>query len=166
MNLIRKLRSIASISQQKLAGKAGTSQPTIALYESGTKSPTLHTIEKLAASVGLELVIDFVPVLTREDHRSLFYHRAIVEKLNKSPQPIIKHAIRSLGRLRKLHPGAKELFDRWKTWLNMPLKELVLVILDPGTDARDMRQVSPFSGILTAGERAQIIRRFKKEHDR
>ena len=39
---------------------------------------------------------------------------------------------------------------------------LVLILARDET-ARDMRQVSPFAGVLSASERAEILRRFRKD---
>ena len=164
MNLIHLLRSQVGITQQELAARGGTSQPAIASYESAAKSPTLATVQRLASSVGLDLAVTFVPRLTREDHRSLAYHQAIAKKLSQDPISTKKQAKQNLRRLSKLHPGAKALFTRWHHWLDYPTEELKSSILDPGITARDMRQVSPFSGILQPKERVQILKQFRMEH--
>jgi hypothetical protein len=52
---------------------------------------------------------------------------------------------------------------RWRCWLGLPVAELISRMLDPGLDARDMRQVSPFAGVLTAQERALVLRNFRRE---
>lgn len=163
MNPIRHLRQQAGVTQQKLALLAGTSQPTIASYEAGTKSPTLETVDRLAKSLGLEAAIQFVPLMTREDLRSLAYHRAVVEKLKSTPQVVVAKARGNLATLRKLHPDAKHLFERWGQWLDLPLEDLVSLCLDPGPLARDMRQVTPFAGLLGARERLEILKQFRKQ---
>ena len=164
MDLIRQLRTSASMTQQQLAAHAATSQSTIAAYESGTKSLTLRTVERFAASLGLELIAAFTPRMTREDHRSLAFHHAIAEIIRNDPVPALCRAKENLNRLRKLHPGAASLFARWHAWMDMPAEELIARMLDHGLISRDMRQVSPFSGLLSAPERAQLLRRFRKDH--
>jgi transcriptional regulator with XRE-family HTH domain len=163
VNLIRKLRSHAGLTQQELASTAGTSQSAIAAYESGAKSPTLRTVESLAASLDLEMVAEFAPRMTREDRRSLAYHRAVAALIEQSPEPIISRAHRNLTRLHEAHPHAQTLFDRWREWLALPPAQLIGQMLDAGPVNRDMRQVSPFSGVLSARKRAQILRRFRQE---
>lgn len=71
MTTVRDLRLLAEVTQTDLARAAKTSQPTVAAYEAGTKSPTLATVERLAASVGTEAVVVYVSPLTREDRRSI-----------------------------------------------------------------------------------------------
>jgi len=163
MNPIRHLREQAGVTQRKLALLAGTSQPTIASYEAGSKSPTLETVERLAKSLGLEATIRFVPLLTREDLRSLAYHRAVVEKLRGSPQVVVAKARGNLENLRRKHPDARRLFERWGQWLDLPLEDLASLCLDPSLLARDMRQVTPFAGLLDARERLEILKKFRKQ---
>ena len=112
MNLVRKLRLEAGVTQQVLATTAGTSQSTIAAYESGTKSPTLRTLENLADSQGLEMVTTYMPRLTREDRRSLAFHDAIAKLLLNQPGATISRARSNLERLARLHRGAGKLFER------------------------------------------------------
>lgn len=163
MSLIRQLRRQANVTQQDLAARAGTSQPTIAAYEAGAKSPTLKTVQKLAAALNLDLLATFVPRMTRQERRSLAYHRAIARALSDNPQATLEQADRNLRTLRKLHPHAIAIFNRWEAWLALPIHELASRIVDPGETAREMRHVSPFSGLLTAKQRTQILMELRSE---
>jgi DNA-binding XRE family transcriptional regulator len=60
VNAINVLRHLAGLTQQELAARAGTAQPTIAAYEASRKSPTLRTLEKLARAAGAILSTDEV----------------------------------------------------------------------------------------------------------
>lgn len=166
MNPVYTLRACAGVTQQDLAQKAGTSQPTIALYESGEKSPSVSTLQRLAESLGLELVVNYVPKLTREDHRSLAYHQAVAKVLRQNPQAALQRAKPTLARMRKDHPHAAVLLDQWQAWLELPIDELIARILDAGVLARDMRQVTPFAGVLDARERMRVLKKFRKENAR
>ena len=163
MNIVRQLRQQTDITQQELADRAGTSQSTIAAYESGSKSPTLRTVQKLASVLGLELDARFVPTLTREDRRSLTYHRAVVKKLQSNPEETIQRAQRNLKRLTNLQPHAHKLLTQWSDWLDLPLAILSEQITDPAELGRDMRQVSPFAGVLSAAERTRALMQFRSE---
>jgi transcriptional regulator with XRE-family HTH domain len=164
MNIIQRLRHQTGITQQELATSGGTSQSTIAAYESGSKSPTLRTVENLARSQNLELRVDFKPPMTREDLRSLAFHRAIADLLRKNPELIVKRTRKNLGKLASMHPDAGTLFDKWREWLSFPLETLIEKILDSQQEACEMRQVSPFSGLLNAQQRTQVLRDFRKEY--
>jgi uncharacterized protein len=54
---IRTARTDAGLSQVELAARAGTSQPTLARYESGGSLPTLPTLERLLAACGHALEV-------------------------------------------------------------------------------------------------------------
>lgn len=54
---IRNARRRAGLSQAQLATRAGTSQPAVARYESGTSTPALATLERLLAACGSSVVL-------------------------------------------------------------------------------------------------------------
>lgn len=166
MNPIRQLRSQLGITQEKLANVGGTSQPTIAAYEAGIKSPTLETLQRLANSLGIEMSISFVPMMTREDLRSLAYHQAIIDKLKKNPKLIVAKARKNLVLMKAKNPSAKKLFRLWDEWLGFSLDSLVSCCLDSSLLSRDMRQVTPFAGVLSAQERLQVIKKFQQKEKR
>lgn len=54
--LIKNARTGAGFTQSELAERAGTSQPTIAAYEAGSKVPTVSTLERVLRATGTNLV--------------------------------------------------------------------------------------------------------------
>jgi len=56
-HLIKLARMESGLTQRELALRAGTSQPTIAAYESGRKEPSLATLKRIVRGAGLELRI-------------------------------------------------------------------------------------------------------------
>lgn len=163
MNIIRQLRLRADVTQQELARKAGTSQSTIAAYETGSKSPTLRTLERLAKAVNLELNLGVISMLSREDQRSLAYHGAVVDKLLHDPKSTVERATSNLAKLKRMRPNARELLDRWEAWLRLPPDTLAGLLLARDEAACEMRQVSPFSGLLSPADRAEVLRRFRND---
>jgi transcriptional regulator with XRE-family HTH domain len=166
MNVVKLLRRSAGVTQTDLAKRAGTSQPTVAAYEAGSKSPTLRTLERLAAAVGRSVVVSFVPALTREDRRSLWLHRAIADKLRREPDATLERAHRNLERMMVQHSGAEPLLSEWVRILGLPVDRIVDVMVDAGVHARDLRQVTPFAGVLSASERARAYREFAERETR
>ena len=160
MNPVRELRDAASMTQHELAECAGTSQSAIAAYESGSKSPTLRTLDRMAKAAGQEVEIRFVPPFSREDRRSIALHDAVAARLREQPDAVLSKARASLARMRALHPGARQLLDEWRVLLRRPLDALVPVLTDPMPWARELRHVTPFTGILSAPERACVYREF------
>lgn len=59
--MIRAARLRAGMTQVELAKNAGTSQPTLARYESGTAIPSLPTLERLLAGCGRRLQLRDLP---------------------------------------------------------------------------------------------------------
>ena len=53
--IIRDARARAGLTQAALAHAAGTSQPTLAAYESGAKSPSVRTLDKVVRAAGFSL---------------------------------------------------------------------------------------------------------------
>lgn len=162
MEPIRTLRERAALSQESLARAAGTSQPTIAAYEARRKSPTVQTVQRLAQSVGLEATVSFTSPLTREDRRSLALHRAIARRLAADPEQVVSIARRNLARMRTRGGQASQLLREWEILLNRPAPALVELLTDPGEWARDLRQVTPFAGVLSAAERADVYKSFAR----
>jgi uncharacterized protein len=58
---LRQARFDANLSQVDLATRAGTSQPALARYETGSALPTLPTLERLLAACGRRLEIQTPP---------------------------------------------------------------------------------------------------------
>jgi len=58
---LRQARFDADLSQVELAARAGTSQSTLARYETGAALPTLPTLERLLAACGRRLEIQTPP---------------------------------------------------------------------------------------------------------
>lgn len=54
-DLIRRARREAGLTQAELARRAATSQSAVAAYESGTKTPTVETLERLLRAAGQRL---------------------------------------------------------------------------------------------------------------
>ena len=149
------------MTQVELARRAGTSQPTIAAYESATKSPNLRTLRRLAGAAGLDLVVLFVTPLTREDRRSLMLHHHIARRLRADPEGVLAIAKANADLMWKGQHGARPLLDEWRAILSRPTAQIVAAMTDPGVHARDLRQVTPFAGVLTTAERTRAYSRFR-----
>ena len=123
----------------------------------------MRTLTRLAQAVGLHVHVEYLPALSREDRRSLAFHTAVAEHLRSNPDEVIAKAKRHLPQLMRLHPHAKSLLRLWSAWLDLRSDDLVDEILRRGSLGCEMRQVSPFVGVLSAQERADILRDFRAE---
>ena len=161
MSTVKRLREQAGVTQARLAALAGTSQPAIAAYEGGRRTPTLRTLRRFCRALDLELAVDFVPRLTREDRRSLFLHEAVARRLEASPQAVVARARRNIDTMERRHPHAHGLLREWRILLELPVSDLAGVLRDPRPHARELRHVSPFAGLFSAAERANLYREFR-----
>ena len=59
--LIRQARRHAGLTQQELAKRAGTSQAAVSAYESGARSPSTVTLERLLAACGMRPKLTIEP---------------------------------------------------------------------------------------------------------
>jgi transcriptional regulator with XRE-family HTH domain len=55
---VREARERCGITQAELASRIGSTQPAIARLEAGGSTPSLGTLRRIAAALGLELVIE------------------------------------------------------------------------------------------------------------
>jgi excisionase family DNA binding protein len=86
---------------------------------------------------------------------ALAYHRLIAERLDEY---IVDDARRRLRRWRqegRIHPRWA---DEWERILAMPQPQMARTIGADTTHARELRQTSPFAGVLTEQERRRLVR--------
>ena len=91
----------------------------------------------------------------RAELRSLAYHRAVANRLDHL---LVEDARRRLHTWRldgKIDPHYG---DRWEAVLSRPLSKVRSFISRDTQEARDLRQSSPFAGVLTEQERQRILR--------
>lgn len=86
--------------------------------------------------------------------RSLVYHRALAERLDPA---MVLQAGALLRRRRRDRTIDERWADRWEQVLGLPLSEIREVLSSGSDDARDLRQTSPFAGLLSEPERRKII---------
>ena len=94
-------------------------------------------------------------------------HIVIAERLQANPEAVIGLAKSNIARWRKMDPDSKSdpYFVRWERLLNGPLPDLLEFMVSPSQEARDMRQCSPFPGVLTDRERWDILRAVSAERE-
>lgn len=58
----REGREVHDLTQQQLAEATGIAQADISRLENGTGNPSLRTLKRLAAGMGMTLKLEFVPI--------------------------------------------------------------------------------------------------------
>ena len=162
---LRSCRARAGLSQTALANAAGTSQPTVATYESGRVTPNVSTLIRLLEACGCTLVVvpaADAPRWTRVEEKSLAIHRRIAARLLEDPDRTIKKARRNLALLRSADRGqSARLLDDWNDLLGRPTDEIVTAMLARTQHAIDLRQMTPFAGVITDAERIKALQSVK-----
>jgi hypothetical protein len=87
--------------------------------------------------------------------RSLAYHRAVAQRLRK---PMVAEAQHVLLRWREQGRIDERYADRWEQLLARPVPEIRRALVEESPDADDLRQNSPFAGVLSEPERRRIMR--------
>lgn len=102
-------------------------------------------------------------VMTRDQQRSLWLHRAVAGKVAIDPVHTLATARRNLARLRAEHPRGPvgSDFDAWEALLDGPLETLLDTLVSSSSRAIELRQNSPFAGVLTERERAKALAAFR-----
>lgn len=54
-------RKAAGLTQKDLAARTGIAQADISKLENGNANPSLRTLQRLAAGMGMQLKVEFVP---------------------------------------------------------------------------------------------------------
>lgn len=100
--------------------------------------------------------------LTRDQRRSLWLNTAVAGKLVTKPRQVLATARTNLATLTARHPRgqAARWLEQWATLLDGPTERIVEVLTSPTPWAREMRQNSPFGGVLDDGERLEILSSF------
>lgn len=159
--LVRKMRLNSGQPLRELARRAKTSAPALVDYEAGRHEPRLSTLHRLADASGCDLIVELRPRLTPPELRTLALHRAVVEKLREDTELVLSKARAQLLVMREADVGGHSsvYLKTWSRLLEGSIDELTATMVSTDQPARDLRQSSPFGGVLSDEERLDVIRR-------
>ena len=102
------------------------------------------------------------PELTRDQLKALWLHRAVAGRLVSDPDAVLAKAAANLQRLRRVHPDgmAARWLDKWRTVLDAGVEAVLDVLTSRTPDAVELRQNSPFAGVLPDTERRAVLTAF------
>ncbi|HEX6074203.1 MAG TPA: helix-turn-helix domain-containing protein [Micromonosporaceae bacterium] len=102
------------------------------------------------------------PDLTRDQLKALWLHRAVAGRLVTDPGTVLSKARANLDRLRRIHPDgmAAVWLDRWRTVLEDGAEAVLDVLTSRAPNAVELRQNSPFAGVLSEVERRAVLAAF------
>jgi hypothetical protein len=109
-----------------------------------------------------------VNIHERVTARSIALHREVARRLCEEPALLQAARLRVAGWLAD-GSVAREYAEAWSTLLASPLERVVEALTDPSERMHDLRQVSPFAGVLDSRTRWRIrsgssVNRAQLEH--
>ena len=102
--------------------------------------------------------------LTRDQEQSHWLHRAVVGHLVTEPDLVLTRARENLERFSRIHQGtmAEHWLDLWRLTLDSGLDRVLTVLVSEDPQAAELRQNSPFTGILPDEERKKVLASFRE----
>lgn len=141
----------------------GTSrQHVVDLCNSGRLSYQRVGVHRRVSLRDVEAIRERSLKLSKEEQRSLWLYWVVAGKLVLDPPRVLGQARRNLARLREVHPygSVQGDFDAWQALLDGPLDVLMDLLVSRSPRAVDLRQNSPFAGVLSPSERTKALRTF------
>ncbi len=112
------------------------------------------------------------PRLSREQEKSLWLHRALLTPMLTDPDAVIRKARENLRRWSGMHrPDGMTVgyFKKWDQVLDDGLDAVLEVLTSTSEEACELRQNSPFAGVLPDETRLKVLRSFNdhwsREHE-
>lgn len=104
--------------------------------------------------------------LTRDQVRSLWLHQAVAGKLVANPDRHVAIARRNVASMLSIHPRgqARRWLLEWSDVLDGPVDGVIEALTARTQRGADLRQNSPFAGVLTETERTRVHRSFVETH--
>ncbi len=102
--------------------------------------------------------------LTREQEQSRWLHAAIASRLVAQPGLVLERARANVDRFSAVHAGtmAAHWLGLWRDTLAAGPDQVLTVLVAETPQAAEMRQNSPFAGILSADERRAVLDSFRR----
>lgn len=156
---VRDLRTRLSLTQEEVAERAHVSRQWIIAFESGRKpraelDRVLRTLEALAPEEASAVL------RSRSDRFARNLHLALVPHLVADSDSVLRLAEKNQLRMREAAVSDLERrwLDRWGYAIrDRDFAQLVDYFTRTDEMGHDLRQMSPFTGILSEGERRQAL---------
>lgn len=103
------------------------------------------------------------PSLTRDQERSLWLHHVVAARLATDPEGTLAKARQNIVKMMQAHPSgtAARWINRWRELLDGGLDVVLDVLSSRSQQAIELRQNSPFAGVLSVDERQATLSAFR-----
>lgn len=102
--------------------------------------------------------------MTRDQIRSLWLHRVAAAKVARAPEQMLQRARRRLRLLLDRQMAGEPWLRQWQDLIDDGPEVVMRVMTGTDPEARELRQNSPFLGLLTTSERASTLSAFERYH--
>ena len=161
MNLLRRLRLNQRLTQAALAELMSVTQPAIAAYESGRRSPNLDAVEKISLRLGRRVALVPSSVAPSHDRSELFsrlLHQRVAEHFVADPSRVRRHGTSWLAQQASTAPGHYD--EQWAELLRPENEvDLLVTLCVPDAETTGLLSSSPFAGLLSENERLELLER-------
>lgn len=172
--LVHERRIRLGLTQRAAAAACGVPQSMLSRIESGETQPSVATLERILAGLGVGLELALVPLPgavegRREKQRSVWLNRAVIGELVRDPERVVAIARENIARWCQVHaerPAILAALQRWSEILDEGVDAIVTTLSAPSEDAADLRQNAPFAGVLTPEQREQVLTSFRADWER
>ena len=107
--------------------------------------------------------------LSRKQERSLWLHQALLSELLTRPTEVLEKARHNLDRWRSVHrPDGMTIryLDEWSEVLDSGLDAVIETLTSCTSKSCELRQNTPFAGVLSDETRVQVLRSFNQHWSR
>lgn len=98
---------------------------------------------------------------TRGDRQSRWLHTAVAGRVARDPRGAIEKARANLRTMRSAHQGRNPWVDRWERLLDAGPEAVIGALVADTPESAELRQNSPFAGVLTDRERRLALNAFR-----
>lgn len=154
------------LSTGEVAQRLGSSrQHVVDLCERGTLPSVRVGSHRRVPEDAVDVLLRERLTLSREQERSLWLHSAVLGHLVTDPEDTLRAARENIGRWRCSHRHGgmtHRWLDRWEQLLRCGPDAVAEVLTSRAPEAIELRQNTPFAGVLPQTVRANVLAAFNR----
>lgn len=98
---------------------------------------------------------------TRDERQSVWLHTAVAGRVVKDPDGSLARARTNITKMRAAHAAPVPWLDAWERLIDRGAQAIVKVLVADTPESVELRQNSPFAGVLTDVERRKVLDAFR-----
>ena len=167
--VLRTVRSEQGLSQRAFAERLGLAQSVVARYETGAVAPSLEKLQEMLEEAGFAMTLRIRPKKGRthrlHELRSLEYHRLVAAAMAENGELLERGRKRVEDWLsgERVFAGDLAYARAWRKLLRANKQEVMREVVAENSEMRELRQNSPFSGMLGPAIWQGVVAALKEE---